>query len=284
MINAIIILNYCDKDNTQSLVNDILNYDCIQDIVIVDNASPDNSYDFLLKCYENHPHIHVINTKYNGGYAYGNNIGCRYAIEVLKADYLTIANPDITFESSTLEGMLDCARNHEDSGCVTAKLSSDKKMLTTVWKQPTFFDCVMEAAVVMGRIYRKKIHYEMIGKEQQADVVSGAFFVINAESYLNCGGFDEETFLYYEENILAKRLAKIQKKNYVVTDVEFQHKISASIDKNITDIRTKFKMAQAGRRIYLGKYLGCCKALIVATDIVSLIGRNVYCLISKIWD
>ena len=89
-------------------------------------------------------------------------------------------------------------------------------------------------------------------------------------------------FENHEENILAKRLAKIQKKNYVVTDVEFQHKISASIDKNITDIRTKFKMAQAGRRIYLGKYLGCCKALIVATDIVSLIGRNVYCLISKI--
>ena len=53
--------------------------------------------------------------------------------------------------------------------------------------------------------------------------VSGAFFLMKKDDFIKIDGFDPNTFLYYEEPILAERLKRIDKKMFFLNDVEVLH-------------------------------------------------------------
>ena len=100
---GVVILNY---NNYNLIVEkaDLLNsYGCIQKIVIVDNCSNNDSYE-KLKEIENEK-IHIVKTKKNGGYAYGNNFGLKI-LEKDSYDYAFIMNPDIIIENKELEKII----------------------------------------------------------------------------------------------------------------------------------------------------------------------------------
>ena len=54
-------------------------------IIVVDNASPDNSGDMLIKEYGQDIDIKIIKARTNLGFARGNNLGFRYAKEMLES-------------------------------------------------------------------------------------------------------------------------------------------------------------------------------------------------------
>ena len=91
-----LILNYITYDETikcvQSIIDmiDSANYE----IVIVDNSSPDNSGNKILKKYENNRQIHVILNEENVGFLAGNNVGYVYAKNKLKCDFIVMLNSD----------------------------------------------------------------------------------------------------------------------------------------------------------------------------------------------
>ena len=85
-MNALIVLNYNDAETTLSFLESARKLKEIQKIIVVDNHSTDDSYD-KLKAAEVES-IEVIQTKRNGGYAYGNNYGAFYALEKYDPEYL----------------------------------------------------------------------------------------------------------------------------------------------------------------------------------------------------
>lgn len=67
-------------------------------IIIVDNASPNDSYARLQERYGGLPDVTLMRTPENLGFARGNNLGYRYALEELGADFVVIANNDTKWE------------------------------------------------------------------------------------------------------------------------------------------------------------------------------------------
>ena len=57
------------------------------EVIIVDSASKDNSVELARKEY---PQIHFLLQSENVGVAKGNNIGIRYALDVLGVDYVLL--------------------------------------------------------------------------------------------------------------------------------------------------------------------------------------------------
>lgn len=78
----IILVNF----NNYKLTNDCINsiqkstYKNIS-IVIIDNASNDDSYAVLSSMYSNNESIFVIKSSENNGFSAGNNIGIKFALE-----------------------------------------------------------------------------------------------------------------------------------------------------------------------------------------------------------
>ena len=65
------------------------------EIVVVDNASPNGTGKKLQEEYSNVKNIHVILNEKNGGFAYGNNIGYQFAKNILKCDIIVVMNNDV---------------------------------------------------------------------------------------------------------------------------------------------------------------------------------------------
>ena len=71
-----VILNYNDAETTEKLVKQIADYNVLHQIIVVDNASTDDSLERLKKLEADQPgRLHVLSADHNGGYGSGNNLG-----------------------------------------------------------------------------------------------------------------------------------------------------------------------------------------------------------------
>ena len=66
------------------------------------------------------------------------------------------------------------------------------------------------------------------------EAISGAFFIVKRAVLQQIGGFDENVFLFYEEDILAKRMQEIGKKIVSCNEVNFKHYESKIIGKTLS--------------------------------------------------
>lgn len=73
---AVIVLNYSNYSMTMECVDRIKKSK--SSIVVIDNCSPNNSFEELSDYYKEVKNVSVIKSGRNGGYAYGNNEGIRW--------------------------------------------------------------------------------------------------------------------------------------------------------------------------------------------------------------
>ncbi|BDZ79037.1 glycosyltransferase [Claveliimonas bilis] len=91
-----VILHYNVISETMACVNSIIQNIDTDDyyIIIVDNKSPNHTGRKLLERYHEQERIKVILNSENLGFARGNNVGYRYAVEKLQCSFICILNND----------------------------------------------------------------------------------------------------------------------------------------------------------------------------------------------
>lgn len=89
-----VVLHYCLYDVTKDCITSLLSLRGDKEIVVVDNASPDDSGKELQKLYTNTDNVHIILNSSNLGFAAGNNIGYNYAKTHLSPDVIIVLNND----------------------------------------------------------------------------------------------------------------------------------------------------------------------------------------------
>ena len=76
-------------------------------IILVDNNSSDDSCNILRREFTNNKKIIFINSKYNGGYGYGLNLGIKYSLSKKECKYLWMINNDVLITKYALEELLN---------------------------------------------------------------------------------------------------------------------------------------------------------------------------------
>ena len=95
--------------------------------------------------------------------------------------------------------------------------------------------------------------------------------------------FDEKTFLYYEEQILAVKVRNANKKELIANKVKIIHDHSVSIDKSIKRVK-KHKVLKTSQRYYCKEYLKANfiqMALLYITDFIFRIILYIRCLVRR---
>ena len=108
------------------------------------------------------------------------------------------------------------------------------------------------------KVRKKYLHYKeehYNNKIVDVDIVSGCFFLIRSDVLKQIDFFDENVFLYYEENILCSKLKQHNLRTVINTDVEVFHNHSVTIDKNIKRIN-KYKILKNSQMYFEKKYNG----------------------------
>ena len=90
-----VILHYIVIEDTIECINSIINHIDTDnyEIVVVDNASPNNTGNDLLKKYKNYEKVSVILNKENSGFSKGNNIDIEYLLNK-SIDFIAVLNND----------------------------------------------------------------------------------------------------------------------------------------------------------------------------------------------
>ena len=276
---AAIILNYNDSGTTEKLVKKIKDFKSIDKIIVVDNHSTDNSFERLSKL--SNSRTDVIRTKDNKGYATGNNYGVWHAISKYNAEYIIIANPDVVFEENCIKEMKNTLASINESGAITCKMTlPDGSAGIAAWKIPSFFDCIIEESFVLTRLLNYPLQYKVNSEEMLSlvEAVAGSFFMIKADVFKEIGGFDDNTFLYYEENILAYKLKEKGYKNFCLENITYIHNHSVSIDKTIKNNIDKFRIEYNSRKYYCKEYLKCGRIKLLFLSIMYRVGILEYVL------
>lgn len=259
-----IILNYNDAKTTASLVNAIRNYQCLDSIVVVDNHSTDDS-PARLKELEDEK-VHFLNAPRNGGYGYGNNLGIRYAVHTLKATHVLIANPDVKVSKDCIEAMKQ-AFSREDRLAVAAAVTKDGKgaVALSSWRLNGLFLDLLDTGLITRRLFgrwlndRPEIRKNRNGNEKKehayVDAVLGSLFLADARVLMECGLYDEEVFLYYEEKILGHKLKEKGYKTVLLLDQSYVHLHSVSIKKSVESILKRQALLHESKLHYYKTYL-----------------------------
>lgn len=260
MDNVVIILNYNDYKTTSKLINHIKDYSEVDKIVVVDNRSTDDSFE-ILKKYRNKK-VHVIQSGQNKGYAYGNNVGIKYAIEKFNPEFITIANPDVIFQNSTLMKMKGFLRQNLDVAAVNTKI---KNIAGQYEPGGTNIPTVKEdfkSMFLLSEIFKKKEINNFSKEYTDYQILFGCFFMIRSEVIEEIGMFDERTFLFGEERILGHKIKSIGMRQVTLNNLECIHEHSKSINKNISSLVNKYKILYDSRLVYYKEYLNINKLIL----------------------
>lgn len=98
-IYSFIILHYLNQDVTINCIKSIIKYYSNNNIfiVVVDNASPNNSLEIIKDYFEGNDNISYIRNSTNLGFAKANNIGISFAKNKFNSDFYIVINSDIEF-------------------------------------------------------------------------------------------------------------------------------------------------------------------------------------------
>lgn len=253
---GVVILNYNTTDSILEFYKKFKEYKNVEHFVIVDNCSTDGKFEKLKKI-ENEK-IDVINSGKNGGYAYGNNYGAKYLIEKYNVDLICILNPDTYFEDEDMLKIKEAFSSSEYVmlGAKTTDMEGNFSK-RQYWKIPKFKDELFDCFFVTRKIKKKNDVLNISSKEKivEVPVIPGCFFVIKSDVLKEIGYLDDNTFLYYEENILASKLEKRGYKRGIITDVVVKSDRNNSSTNEISKNGQNLKFTIESKKYYHNNYL-----------------------------
>ena len=223
---SIIILSYNTEALTRQTIESIykstkLNTDQFE-IIVLDNASTDNSVNMLRELSKNHDNVKIIENTENAGFSKGNNIAAKQA----KGRYFLFLNSDIIVQEEGVDRLLSYIRTHEDAHFVGGKLlnkdGSDQASCGPFYTLPVVFGALFLRGDYWG-LTRYSPH-----EIKRVDWVSGACILTKKQYFDEVGGFDEGIFMYMEEIDLLYRAKQKGNQTYFVPDARFIHLGSAS--------------------------------------------------------
>lgn len=249
-----VIVNYNDANTTIRLLNQIKDYKNIDQIIVVDNNSTDDSVKKLKKLKSKK--IKIIENKENKGYASGLNTGAKYLIQTLGECNIIFSNSDIIIKNEKDLDTLSSDIKGDIS--VSSPVIEEHNNLNRGWKKTTpLTESLLNLPYISRYFKKKKLYYKDNHYKEDTsyvDVVSGCFFMVDSSALQEINYFDENTFLYYEELIFSKKLEEKNKKLIVDNRVHVIHDHSVTIDKNVKRIN-KYKILKASQRYYVKNYL-----------------------------
>lgn len=254
MKTSLIIIHYNDYESVKDLINNVKDYKVLDKIIIYDNHSKSSIVSKLKKLTSSK--IEVVVSSTNKGYAYAINEASKYLISKIGKCNIIVSNSDIIIDKEEDLKELIKLLSRKDVG-LSAPTILESNHLNRGWKNPTPLLDSMMNLIYVHRYFRKKyIFYKedyYNNDTSYVDVASGCFFLIKSSTLESINYLDENTFLYYEENILAKKLADINKKEIIANNIIVIHNHSVSIDKNIKKIN-KLKLQKQSQYYYHKTY------------------------------
>ncbi|ACK73640.1 glycosyl transferase family 2 [Gloeothece citriformis PCC 7424] len=216
-------------------------------VVVVDNYSGDNSAEQIraeINTQQWQDWVSFIAAERNGGYAYGNNLGIRPALESdNKPDYVLLLNPDTVVRPKALKVLVDFMEAHPQVGIAGSRLEDPDGTpqhsafrFHSIWSE---LDCALRFGPISKLLQSKIIAPPVSDVTCQTDWVAGASMIIRREVFDSVSLLDEEYFMYYEEVDFCLQANRAGWSCWYVPESRVVHLVGQSSGVTVTKVRPK---------------------------------------------
>ena len=198
---SVIIVSYKSDHVIENCINSI---DSEIEIVVIDNSNNDKFKNKIETKYKN---VKCILSKENLGMGGGNNLG----IKNVNKDFALILNPDVALENNSMNEIMVASKEIDNFGIISPISSKDE--------YPNYI--------------LKKDHNFDPDKPFKVKSVDGYAMLLNLKKLKkikNFNFFDENFFLYLENEDLCKRLIEKNEDIYIVPKSKIHHLGGKAVD------------------------------------------------------
>lgn len=304
MSTAVVILNYNNSQDTINCIKSVETFNTADiKYIVVDNGSTNHnvvdeislflreSFSDTLILHDDHasisdlPRMTFLISDKNDGYGEGNNKGLRLVYNDKSIDDILILNNDILFVEDIIPNMQkvrstldDCAiispilfkkgLEEIDYNCARKNHGEWELILTYLFLYKDFFGYI-------SKNERRRKLFMADPELQNNDILpielpSGSCMLVSKDLIKEVGGFDNHTFLYFEENILYKKIKRLNKNNYLLPKVKCIHLGASSTKKTSGAFLLKCSLSSASH------YLSCYCQMNILQDCVWRIAKFLF--------
>ena len=205
---SIIIVNYCTYNYTKQTIESVINkkHTFNYEIIVIDNASNDNSLENLKKDYSNEISeglIKFIANKENKGFAHANNL----ALKQTNSKYILLLNSDTEIINDCLDKCYKFMDDDENIGALGCKVMLPNGTLDKACRR-SYPDVHVSFYRMTGlshifpkskRFNKYNLTYLDENGIYNVDCITGAFMLIRNEVITQIGLLDESFFMYGED-------------------------------------------------------------------------------------
>ena len=268
---ATIIIGYRNEAlTTDYVLHELSKLDVDQTIVIVNNASTEDSCSILKKnldaCivgadfshFEADYRVYVIAVQENLGFAKANNLGVAFVRRFFpEIEYVLFTNNDIKIiDPQVVSTLLSKYHAVKGIGLIGPNvLYVDGKRQTPMSKTYLWRNVWDTLCHPLMSLFRKaSTDYCDMAQEGFHYTFAECFFISRLKDYVACGMMDPHTFLYAEGCILSERMRKIGLGYYFVPDVTVIHECGATTSQHLSS--SKYMMIVQSYAYYYRQYRG----------------------------
>jgi len=203
------------------------------EVVIVDNGSTDES---VQEIKNSNKILKIIEISQNLGFAEGNNVGIKHALEN-GADYVCLLNNDTRVNPDFLTELVKTVQSDEKIGLVGGKIYFEEgyefhkeryraeEKGKVIWYAGGLIDWNNVYTTHRGVDEVDHGQYDSLG---ETDYVNGCLALIKKEVFKKIGFFDKKYFLYFEDTDLSIRAKKAGFKLFYCPKAKIWHLNSGS--------------------------------------------------------
>lgn len=276
-----VVLHYNNFVDTISCVNSILriNYKAGFHIVIVDNASPNQSFSILQNEFNKNPNVDLILSDTNNGYSSGNNIGIKFLREA-GINQVIIATNDTEVLSQDLLDVFDSI-NMQNVGIVGTDVITPKgEHQNPPLLRPTLlyflnlycyapmawlrefvyciFPVISSSRVTAGHAEKVAlITLNSLQLERNVYMLHGCFLYLTSKFLDKAGLLDESLFMYGEEDLMSWNCERHGLKRLYLPTIKILHKDGKSTKDFYKESRDEFVRTMTIKsKKYLARNIG----------------------------
>lgn len=201
---SIVILNFNGKDYLRKCLESVLSSEYPNfEVILVDNASTDDSLKNAEALFGSNPKIKIIKNKENLGFSGGNNVGLKQC----SGQYTVFLNNDTTVDPQWLTHLVEALENDPKIGIAQSLICSidGEKVQTAGWLYGNYL--LKKYALFMDKpsrmVYKPKF---------EVSFVCGATMIVHRDILKHMGAFDPSIPYFYDDTLLSLKALMAGKK------------------------------------------------------------------------
>ena len=200
---SIILVTY----NSENIIKKFLLQSQLRDqknITIVDNASQDETVSIIKKV---RPDVKIIESNKNIGFGSAVNLG----LASNSFDYALVINPDTFLTTTFFNDLNRGILKNNTAGLIAPTILSDNHFFTPPLSE-----------------FKKTLNHKLYTTDQIVDFIGGACFLIKPKLFKGRKIFDENIFMFYEDNDLSEKVGLMGLKKIILNDCIIYHQGESS--------------------------------------------------------